>query len=397
MRTVIEVSEEDLALEIRSRLEEEGGFEVVATLESSPGGGDSLAVLSPDVVFLGVDGPTEGLERISPLRAANPHLLIVACAKHLAGAEVVELLRAGATDCYHPGICGEDFLDLASRLRQRVRGGQKLPPAEPRGRTVGFLSLKPGAGATTLASQTAHALRRQSGKRVLLVDLNLYSGTLGMGSEQPDGALDVVSALEQLPRLQSGGGWAHRTILQHGLRILPAPSLPYPDDPALLVESLLSLIALARKEFDWVIVDLPQAAAAGTLKLALALDQVIAVTTPELPCLHLARRRLEEFFRFGLTEPQLRVAANRTGRRDLVSKEGLVSVLGRKVRWNIPNDYMALHAAGERGLSGESALAGAIRKIALSLDSTERPQPNPPDTRNTLLSAPVRAMVAHAN
>ncbi len=396
MRTVIAVPEADLAVEIRSRLEEEEGFEIVATLDSLPGGNDLSAVLSPDVVFLGVDGPNAGRERIAPLLAANPHLLIVACAKHLAGREVVELLRAGAADCFHPGISGEDFQDLAGRLRRRVSGGVKSPRVELRGKTVGFLSLKPGSGATTLAAQTAHAMRRQSGKRILLIDLNLYSGTLGMGVEQPSGALDVVSGLEQLPQFQDSG-WAHHTTSYHGLRILPAPPLPYPDHPSQLTGGLLRLIQSACREFDWVFIDLPPAAAAGTLSLALALERVIAVATPELPCLHLARRRLEELGRAGLKAPQLELVVNRTRKSDLVSQEGLCTVLGTKVRWNIPNDYMALQAAGEKGLSGESALAGAIRKMALALAVVDKAKPEEPASQPGLLVPTARAMMANAN
>ena len=46
------------------------------------------------------------------------------------------------------------------------------------GKVVVFSSAKPGSGASTLAMQTAYALRRASGKRVLLADFDLMAGSL---------------------------------------------------------------------------------------------------------------------------------------------------------------------------------------------------------------------------
>ena len=47
------------------------------------------------------------------------------------------------------------------------------------GKVVVFSSAKGGSGASTLAMQTASALRRASGKRVLLADFDLMAGSLG--------------------------------------------------------------------------------------------------------------------------------------------------------------------------------------------------------------------------
>ncbi len=47
------------------------------------------------------------------------------------------------------------------------------------GSLVAFTSAKPGSGASTLAAQTAFALRRTTSQRVLLADFDLMGGIIG--------------------------------------------------------------------------------------------------------------------------------------------------------------------------------------------------------------------------
>ena len=55
---------------------------------------------------------------------------------------------------------------------------------------------KPGSGASTLAMQTAYALRRASGKRVLLADFDLMAGSLGFYLKL-DHAYSLVDLIQQ--------------------------------------------------------------------------------------------------------------------------------------------------------------------------------------------------------
>jgi pilus assembly protein CpaE len=281
------------------------------------------------VAFLEVAGLCSGVEKIRALRAAAADLRLVACARDLPGGDVVELLRAGAADCYHSGMSAEDVAELVGRLRRESHIRAAAEPEDCAGHVLGFLSLKPGSGATTLAVQAAFALRRQTGKPVLLIDLNLDAGTLGLTGEIPADHLDVVSAIEALPDLEAGEAWIHRTISRNGIRILPAPFAPFGDSPGMLGAGIRSLIALARRHFEWVILDMAPAAEAGTMTLAATLDQVVVVATPELPCLHLARRRVDELVRAGCQRAALRLALNRTSSKDLIPKDSMESVLSR--------------------------------------------------------------------
>jgi pilus assembly protein CpaE len=370
MRTVLIVKDGRLAAGIRSRLEEEGGFEVVADLESPPGAERVAAALrqwQADVVFVEVTGGGDGLRLLEAARLVVPEARCVACKRHLEGSEVVQLLRSGATDCYQLGMEASRFSEMAARIKLSVAVNHRRPRKEQLGRVVGFLSLKPGSGASTLAAQTAFALRRQGTKQVLLIDLNLASGSPNHLVGGKAGHLDVVTALAMRPEMKKDRSWIDRTLTWDGVRILPAPPVPCEANASALGAAIRELLAEAIRHFDWVVVDMPPAGQAGSATLAAGLEQLVVVSTPELASLHLALKRLDELKRAGCTDSTLRLALNRQSRKDLISKDRIARTLHIPVRWSFPDDYATLHAAGRSSITGGSALATGILRMAREL------------------------------
>ena len=68
---------------------------------------------------------------------------------------------------------------------------------------VAFSSSKPGSGASTIATQTAFALQRLTGKRVLLADCDLTGGTIGFYLKLSHN-YSLVDALQHAEHLDAG-------------------------------------------------------------------------------------------------------------------------------------------------------------------------------------------------
>src|SRR5437868_3172481 len=91
-------------------------------------------------------------------------------------AAILRSLRAGATEfLYAPFDLDMQRQALARIVRLRKPSTRS---EADRGRMLVFSSSKPGSGASTLACQTAFALSKLSGKRVLLADFDVSSGSL---------------------------------------------------------------------------------------------------------------------------------------------------------------------------------------------------------------------------
>ena len=94
------------------------------------------------------------------------------------------------------------------------------------GHVIAFSSAKPGSGASTLATQTAFALRRLTGQRILLADFDLTGGTIGFYLKLSHN-YSLVDALQHAEHLDPTL-WSSLAVSHGGLDILPRRRRPMP-------------------------------------------------------------------------------------------------------------------------------------------------------------------------
>src|SRR5260221_10424233 len=102
---------------------------------------------------------------------------------------------------------------------------QETPVENEAGHLIAFSSSKPGSGASTIATQTAFALQRLTGRRILLADCDLTGGTIGFYLKLSH-TYSVLDALQHVEHLDPGL-WNSLAVNHGGVDILPAPALPY--------------------------------------------------------------------------------------------------------------------------------------------------------------------------
>ncbi len=178
------------------------------------------------------------------------------------------------------------------------------------GQTVGILSGKGGTGKTSVCAGVAQALA-QDGERVLCVDCDV-----GLGN------LDISLGLTELGGLSfldvSEGGYALDQALRHpiypNLSFLAAPmNRPSEQiDPA----AFLKLMALARKEYGYVLLDAPAGVDAGFRLVADAAERFLLVTGPGPAALRDAAQVGAILERMGKTD--VRLVVNRVD-KDMLS------------------------------------------------------------------------------
>ncbi|MCX6625406.1 MAG: pilus assembly protein CpaE, partial [Acidobacteria bacterium] len=78
------------------------------------------------------------------------------------------------------------------------------------GKVIVFSSAKPGSGASTMAAQTAFALKKISNRRVLLADFDLLGGTIGFYLKLNHG-YSLADALQYADRMDPAL-WSSLTV-----------------------------------------------------------------------------------------------------------------------------------------------------------------------------------------
>ena len=286
----------------------------------------------------------------------------LACIHHTNDSEaILRTLRLGAAEFlyepFEPGVQEQARARIA-----RMLGPAPEPAREP-GQVLAFTSAKPGAGASTLATQVALSLRRQTEARVLIADLDLMDATvsfyLRLRPERP--LLDALA----------GGGaiddWPELVEHTQGLDTLGAPEYPAGEnaEPPRMAE----FIERARQLYDWTIIDLPPVFHRVTLLAASHSDTTFVVCSPELPSLHLARKATGLFAQLGFGPERYKVLLNRVEDRWSFGAGEVARIVNSRVNGSFPNDYFALEHAISAGapLEGSTALGRAIEEFVRTL------------------------------
>lgn len=322
-----------------------------------------LRQLRPDIVFIDLASDlNQAAEIIEYIATLRPPVFVVGLHTENDPEAILRSLRAGATEFLYAPFDLDMQREAIGRI-SRLRAPQSRSEME-RGRLVAFSATKPGSGASTLAAQTAYALQRAGGKRILLADFDLWNGTVGFFFKVTHRS-SLPEAI-QLLTTQEDADWTSIVASADGVDILPAPDLPKQD--RIEPERLHDLLEYTRSIYDFIIIDLPSVFDKLSLLTLSDTDDAFLVSTSELPSLHLTRKAVGYLGNLGFGQERYRVLVNRYGKQDIAGDD-MAKIFGAPVHKTFPNDYLALHKGLTVGqpLSSRTPLGKTIDDFAAQI------------------------------
>jgi pilus assembly protein CpaE len=320
-----------------------------------------LVKLNLDVIILDLDSNADyAIELVENICAASPATVMVYSAQ-LDSEMMLRCMRAGAREFLTfpvtPGALAEAIVRASAR-RSAVR-----PDAKADGRMCVFTGVKGGAGVTTMATNFAVSAAKESGTKVLLIDLDLPLGDVGLQLGLTP-QYSTVDALQNFARLDTN--FLSRIVTRHstGLAVLPAPGnfVPFEITP----EAVNKLIQVARQEFDCIVVD---AGSRFQLKSTLLFGQeacIYLVSHVGISELRNSNRILSELFPANL--PKVEIILNRYSSSALgVDEEQITRALTRPAQWKVPEDRSTVREMQNTATPlalGDSGVARVIRQMA---------------------------------
>jgi pilus assembly protein CpaE len=345
-----------------------GGSQAQVVRQSALPTLDSLpALLGDDCDVLIVD-LAESTERALDLLEAACGLqssLTVMAYGRLSDPELlVRCMRAGAREFLSEPLSPASVTDAlirASVRRDEVRRTKKVA-----GKCLAFVGAKGGSGVTTLASNFAVALARESGQSVVFVDLDLRLGDaaldLGLSSE-----FSTLDALQNEARLDSE--LVSKLLVRHesGLQVLAAPDEHNVFHPT--QSGVMKLIQILRNDFAWVVVDAGTHYNSYGQSLFELAEKVYLITQISVTELRNSNRFITALFT-GDAARKLEVVLNRFApRAGEIDDLSINKALTVSPAWRIPSDYAAVRAA-QNAATALVMKDGAISRILTSMART---------------------------
>jgi len=337
------VPDRDLAAQFSKAIERQRSFQILSEFDSYPSTQAievRLRQTRPDVILLDLSTNLDvACDLIGSIVALSLQTQIVGLHLRNDSTAILRSLRMGASEFLYAPFDAAIQNEAVARLH-RLLEPNPASAVQP-GTIVAFSSAKPGSGASTLAAQTAFALRRATAKRVLLADFDLMGGMIGFYLKLTN-TKSLLDALQNAHQL-SDSLWPTLVSAFEGVDVLAAPETPYvgPMDGT----RLHAVLEHARLNYDWVVIDLPVAFQRLSLMTISESDRAFLVSTTELPSLHLARKAVNLLDQLGFPKERFQIMINRINRRDEITGSDIERLFNCAVNARIPNDHFSLHRA----------------------------------------------------
>jgi pilus assembly protein CpaE len=323
---------------------------------------ERISRLRPQIVVLETSRLWGPLHRVvESLRAAGGAPAVVVMHSTADPEVILVAMRAGAAEFIYPPFDVNTEKSLGRWLRERD-GGQRAAA----GKTLGFLSVKGGCGATTIACHVAAELQRSCGKSVLLADFDPDLGIVAFLLKTKS-QYSTVDALQNAGRLDRSIWQAFAATGPWGVSVLSAPDEP--GDTALDADRSALFFRFVRSQYDFTVVDLGRGVTRFNTTAMRDLDSICLVSTMDIPGLHWARKTIRVLVNAGYTGERLRLIVNFMSKRQDVSVAELEKIIDFPVYATVSEDGRALlDAYSQNGVVSQGSVLGKeVAAIALKL------------------------------
>ncbi|MEP6468997.1 MAG: response regulator, partial [Chloroflexota bacterium] len=375
--------------ETRDHLTKLLSFEEGIDVAGGAGSGEEAIQMAmdmrPDVVVMDINMPgMDGVAAAEIISQRLPSSPIIMMSVHGEAEQLKRSITAGAREFLVKPFSADEFSTSIRRVYERELSRRSLAaaaiPMVPNvpldaadlgeHQVIAVFSPKGGAGRTTIATNLALALQKETGGRVCLVDANLQFGDVGVLlnlNPKNRSMMDAVDGGEPDADITNSVVIDHST----GIRVLLAP--PSPEGADLVTPTYLrTMIDHLRETHDFVVVDLPSALNDHSLGIMDAADQIVVLTALEITTIKNVRLFLEVADQLEYDRSKIRLVVNRSDSAQGIRIADVEASIRRSIDGTIVSDGRLAVLAVNRGVPfvvshPDGALSRDITKLARTL------------------------------
>jgi pilus assembly protein CpaE len=267
---------------------------------------------------------------------------------HLPAGLVRNLMRLPRSDVLEAPFSATDLVAASAPLVAPTAGPMLNAPS----RCWTIMGAVGGAGATTLAIETACALaqRLPGPRRVCLIDLNLADGAAAAYLGAPANML-LSRASQAADRIDPQLLDAFVSGAPGGVDLLASARDPHAYDTT-SADAVLRLLEVACQVYDAVVVDAPRHRRSWTLDVLAGSDELLVVSELTVPALLAARSLATEIENDLPAGPPPRIVLNRLAKRVFGPAPSMAEAekaMGRRAAGGVTSDWEAAAASANLG------------------------------------------------
>jgi pilus assembly protein CpaE len=287
----------------------------------------------PNLCFLDVgtswDSAVTLMSELNSVKASMP---VVAISSSTDPDLILRSLRQGASEFLFQPFALDQVGAALDRLA-RIKLAANIESSDL-GKVYCIMPGKGACGSTTLACNLAFQLQRlNTAKKVLLADLDPATGTLSFLLKLKS-SYSFVDALTHSSQMDEDL-WRALVTNQQGVDVILSPDNPV---EVIQVHEAAAMIQYSRENYGAVILDMASPYGGWAEEVAKLCDELVLVTTNELPALHSTQKAIAHLERNGIERSKIKLVVNRFNVDLGLDREAIQTALSLDVFQVLPND-----------------------------------------------------------
>ena len=298
---------------------------------------DVVNAEKPNLCFLDVGSSWDSaVALISELTTVNPNMPVVAISSGSDPDIILRSLRQGASEFLFQPFAIEQVgaaLDRLMRLKT-----ESTSSSRELGKVYCVMPGKGACGASTVAWNLGYQLqKRNPQKKVLLADMDPSTGTLSFLLKLKS-SYSFVDALTHSSQMDEDL-WKALVANHQGMDVILCPENPV---DAIQVHDAHAMIDYTREIYGAIVLDLAGPYGEWSEQLSRLCDELLLVTTNELPSLHSTQKAIAHLERNGIERSKIKLVVNRYDTNQGLDRSAIETALNLEVFQLLPNDIDAI-------------------------------------------------------
>ncbi|KUO74162.1 MAG: histidine kinase [Clostridia bacterium BRH_c25] len=336
----------------------------------------------PDIVLMDINMPVmDGIKATQALTEEGAESSIIIMSIQGEGEYIKRAMSAGARDYVVKPFGVRELVDTVRRVYEmdmnKKRKNNNISASIIESRIISIFSTKGGVGKTTIATNLAVSLSNLTGKKIVLLDLDLQFGDVAICLN-----LYIKNSMTELVKdfanIEQDSGLMEEYLLAHysGVKVLAAPIRPE-NAEYVTAEHIKNIIEFLKGRYDYIIIDTSHGFNDTVITALDMSDTIIYISTLDLPSIKNTKNGLEVMKSLNYPKEKVKLVINKSNENFGINHSDFESALGVDIWAMIPDDLASVTVSVNNGHPlvahrKSSAVSKRIYKLAQSIIGDEK-------------------------
>lgn len=346
IKTLIFDKDDNSRIVLKNYLAESQGFDIVGEFfdyescyESAISSGNALLIID---VFADFE---KSVDLIKKIRDKNKGLYIVAVSNKTTTDNIIKVMRAGAKEFVTKPVIKSEFCEILNVVKSDFNTASIKDTCK----IISTFSNKGGIGKTSIAVNLALEIAQMTKEKVALLDLNLQLGDVATFLDMtPTFAMDYIA--DNINNLDEEELLKAMTKYKNTSLYVIADPLNIDKSKDITATQIETILSTLKKSFSYIVVDIGTNIDSKTISALNYSDLILLIAIVNLPAIRSTQRCMELFKHLGYSSEKIKLVLNRFMENDDIKASDIEEVVGQKVYWKIPNNYLTMMSAINKGV-----------------------------------------------